>query len=211
MKKALLVLGVALAIAAVVVYMLGGKKWQVRYDQTIQAPKNVVFEHLVNPELVQLWASGISDFEQIEGQPGEEESSSKMQVTIGQQDVEMTDTIRMVSLDERLLVSSQCYLFTANTDFRLESTGEQTELRFVLEYQYNGVFRFIAPFIEHPLRRKSESDVLRLRQIVEQNYADMKSSSMARGGSVGTGIGNPESGTTGQNETGDEPINGRRR
>ena len=171
-KKALYLLLVAVGLGAAIVFYLGSKKYQFPVRESIQAPPQVVFDHLVDPDLIKQWSKGTVEIKLIEGDLSTEESTLERVVDTGGQEVEFTELIRSVKPNERLLIDGECQQYSISRDFRLEQTGERTNLRYVIEYQYRGLYRFLAPFIPHPQRELAEGDALRLRQLAEQNYDD---------------------------------------
>jgi len=171
-KKAAIYLLILCVLAAGIVFWLGSQKYKVTFEQHIDAPPDVVFQHLIEPELIKQWADVVS----IEPLTNEgHKVGARAKITVRHDDEEMVfeDEVKESRQNERLLVESDSTMILVNSDYQLENLlnkNKETRIKVVVEMQYKSIFRFLAPFSGRSIDKKVEKEILRLKNLAEENF-----------------------------------------
>ncbi len=171
-SKAALYLGIILALAAGILFWLGGKTRKYRVETTIQAPTTEVFKHITDPALIPQWAEGVVKIQPLSDGKSQPGSRAKITYQKDGQEIELTDEIKTIEENSRLVVASTGSVFRVSSDYSLMENGAtQTKLRVEVHLNYRGIYRFIGPFLSNKENEtRLESDIQKLRANVESSF-----------------------------------------
>ena len=183
-KKVLLYVITFVIGAIVVLYMLGGKTYTFEASVSIAAPPSVVFGYLTDTEKIKKWVGGVVEIEPLTTQGHEVGAQSRVILENAGMRVEFVDEVLQTVPSETLLTLADNSMFQARNAYRLEATkfgtdGSQvgTRLSLKMEVKQKGFYRFMSPFLKSKIGPKLQSDLDRLKGLVEREKkaADKKS------------------------------------
>ena len=163
-----------IVIAAVCLWIIGGKSTTHSTRLVIDAAPASVFPFLTDGEKVKQWGDGIIEvgtFEDPELTP--EFSSSptyKRIVTRGQEDIEYTDAILRYQADEYFSIQSSNSNVVQTSIFNLSNSGanvNQTQFEYRVKTTHVGMGRLFAPFAEDLVEERIISEAKNLKELVE--------------------------------------------
>lgn len=135
---------------------------------TIDAPRELVFRWLTEPELMQRWIGGLEEFEPLD--PGPAEGSRSRQVLrIKGQRFELESVIAAFDPPAGLDVRVDHRGFESTSTYRLEEHDGHTHLAATIETRYK-LFanRLLGRLVTHEAQKKLVTDLERLKELVEE-------------------------------------------
>jgi uncharacterized protein YndB with AHSA1/START domain len=135
----------------------------------IERPAAAVFPWLLEPERLAQWIGGLVETEPLtEGEPRVGSRSREVVEERGRSyvlETELTALEPGERLEARITSGAG---FTCESSYRLDEREGRTRLTCVLETEYKPfVARLFAPLVTRQAQRKLESDLARLKELVE--------------------------------------------
>ncbi len=167
--KALYGASFALAVAVVVLFLLGGRMYTYEVAETMEATPEEVFRHLTEPTLLTQWIGGlVSSTPLTEGGLRVGARSAEV-VEEGGRRAEMETTVVQLEPGRYFESTISADSLEALAKYSLTFEDGQTRVDYVLEARYKGVLmRCMAPFLGPVIRKKLSSDLGRLKLLVER-------------------------------------------
>jgi uncharacterized protein YndB with AHSA1/START domain len=159
----------ALAAAAGVLWFVGGRMTVHQAETAINETPEQVFKYLTQPELLTQWIGGL-----VESTPV---GDGRLVVGARSREV-IEDNGRRFTLDSEvvglepgrlLAVSLTGDMFDITSRYQLELAGATTRVQHTMETRYRGITRLFAPFLRGAVQRKVETDLARLKKVVEKS------------------------------------------
>jgi uncharacterized protein YndB with AHSA1/START domain len=132
----------------------------------IDAPAERVFPYLAEPELMRTWIGGLVEFRPIDDGPALGSRAIQVVELAGKKwdvESELTRYEPPRELEARLVASNA---FESVARYRLEETAAGTRVTTTMESEYR-VTRLLRGLIARKAQSKLESDLARLKQVVE--------------------------------------------
>lgn len=139
---------------------------------TINAPAEVVWENLMNPENLKHWLTGFVSAEHLTGEAGEPGSTSKLKFVEGGREIEVLETVLFNKLHQQYTFSMEHKSFSAESDFRLVSFGNRTELIQTVNFRPKGFFmKLLLPLLKGQMKKRNLNELLKLKNFIETGQA----------------------------------------
>ena len=158
---------VALVIVASVLFWFGGRKQKISYTVRIKDSRAEVFRHLTDPELIKEWAKDVVSIEPLTEGGHREGAQARMTIESEGRTLVFTDEVLATAKDQSLLlVRSNSDFLEYSSDYRLNESGDTTELTVHVEYRFLGIYRFLG-VVPGPAKAILEEDMEKLKKDVE--------------------------------------------
>jgi uncharacterized protein YndB with AHSA1/START domain len=135
----------------------------------IEAPRDLVFAWLVEPELMLRWIGGLREFHPLDPEPGVGARSRQVVDIAGRR---MGVESRITAFEAERLVAAELdgKGFHVDTRHELEDDGDgRTLVRAEAHMRLSGLAgRFLGGLTDRGAQRKLEGDLARLKQLVEE-------------------------------------------
>lgn len=166
-KRLLLGAGALVLAAGLVLWVMGGAKAENSASISIAAPPERVFAYLTEPDHLVRWIGGLKKSEPLTSDGLRVGARSRETVEEDGRRLEMETVVTRLEPGRLLEVQINAGMFEARNRFELTQEAGATRVVQTLEAQYRGAARLIAPFLKGSVQKKLESDLARLRGIVE--------------------------------------------
>src|SRR5262245_55238839 len=102
---------------------------------TINAPVEIVWKNMMNPENLKHWLTGFVAAEHLTGNMGEAGSTSKLRFMERGKELEILETVLFSNPHQQFTSRMEQNSFSIENDFRLVSFGHRTELIQTVNFQ----------------------------------------------------------------------------
>ena len=161
-----------IVVALGCLFWVGGRNQTSQVDEIINAPPDVVYKHLTEPELVKTWVDGIVSIEPLTDEGHQVGAQAKIVVEHEGKKVELTDEVLVADENSHLIVVSNASMFKNNADYSMESPDQKTtKLRLINKVQFKGFYRFMGPFMPSA-ESKLKEDIHRLKLAAEKYFEE---------------------------------------
>jgi uncharacterized protein YndB with AHSA1/START domain len=134
----------------------------------IEAPRDRVFSWLVEPELMLRWIGGLREFHPLDPEPGVG-ARSRQVVELAGRRMEVESRITVFEPERLVAAELDGKGFHVDTRHALEDDGDGTLVRAEAHTRLSGIAgRLLGGVVERGAQRKLESDLARLKQLVEE-------------------------------------------
>jgi uncharacterized protein YndB with AHSA1/START domain len=135
---------------------------------TINAPAEMVWENLMNPENLKHWLTGFLSAEHLTGSIGEPGSTGKLRFMERGKEVEILETVLSVKQHQQFTSRMEHPSFSVESDFRLVSFGPRTELIQTVHFQPKKFFmKLLLPMIKGEMKKRNLNELLKLKNFIE--------------------------------------------
>ncbi len=166
-KKLLLGAGALGIVASLVLWVLGGVLAEHTVSIAIAAPPERVFAYLTEPNHLVRWIGGLKKSEPLTSDGLRVGARSRETVEENGRRMEMETVVTRLEPGRLLEVQINAGMFEAKNRFELTHEAGVTRVVQTLEAQYRGAARLIAPFLKGSVQKKLDTDLARLRDVVE--------------------------------------------
>ena len=191
--KTVLTILLVLAIVGAALWILGGKQAEYSTGLSIDAPPEAVFPYLTQPERLKNWVEGLVEVAEfvpapkadgLASAPPAEKTLRVMSNPNGSQAHSQDQVIRY---EENLSISIQSTSpqRVVTYIYQLEPKNGQTFLSYRIRTNSSGAGRFLAAISGNDFQDRIDTDIRKLKALVESSELPMPPS--------GVGIGNPDS------------------
>jgi uncharacterized protein YndB with AHSA1/START domain len=158
----------SVALAASVVFVVGGRPRTYSSRAAITASPDEVFAHLTRPELLTRWIGGLVASEDLTGEGLRVGARSREIIEEGGRRFEMESEVLQVTPGRLLSVRLMAEGMDIQADYTLEPQGGQTVVSLRQVARYGGGLRLAAPFLDGVVERKLARDFETLKRLAEQ-------------------------------------------
>jgi carbon monoxide dehydrogenase subunit G len=173
LSRFLLFLTIALAVIIAGLWISGGKKDEYSAKIEIKAQPSQIFPYLVKPDKLKAWMTGLEEIDEpIPPQEGYTNPPELIRTIIDPKGkrVRYTDTVIRFTSNEILTIQSTAAGTVHTTIFQLERIDkERTQFSYFVKVSYNSLARLMAPLQSSSLQDRINSDVRKLKELVELN------------------------------------------
>lgn len=135
---------------------------------TINQPVETVWDKLMNPDNLKFWLTGFVSVEHISGEIGKTGSVSKLKFLERGKEMEVTETVVSVIPNQHYTFNMTSTAFNADTDIRLISFGNRTEMIQTVQFFPKQFFmKLIMPLIKGAMKKRMENELIRFKNLVE--------------------------------------------
>lgn len=167
------------AIAATVLYLMGGQTHKFETEVTIAAPPDLVFAYLTESDKIRAWMPNIESIEPLTDEGHKEGAKARIIINEHGTQFELTDQVLRTVPNEELLTLASSDMFQTRSSYKLtkESIGETnntldsgTRLSATVSVTHKSYYRVIAPFLNTQMKPQLLADLIRLQEVVERDY-----------------------------------------
>jgi carbon monoxide dehydrogenase subunit G len=140
------------------------------FDIEIDAPLEKVAKLAGDPTKRTEWMDGIESYEKLEGQPGTEDSKSKMVFKVGNMKMAMVGTVVENKLPESFTESIDASNVTTTVVSRFEATSP-SKTKYISEQEFNfkGLFNKLVGFLlQNEFKKQTRRHMEGFKQLAEQ-------------------------------------------
>jgi len=157
------------ALAAAVVFVVGGRPRIYSSSVAVTASPDALFAHLTRPELLTRWMGGLVASEDLTGEGLRVGARGRETIEQGGRRMVMESEILQVTPGRLLSVRLMAEGYDVQADYTLEPQGGQTVVSLRQVARYGGGLRLVAPFLDGMVERKMASDFAALKRVAEQS------------------------------------------
>ncbi len=168
--RVIIVSMVLFVVAAITLFLLGGRQRQYKTQVEIAAPKEVVFQYLTDPAKIQKWSGGKAQIRPLTDEGHKEGAQTHISLVYGGMRLEIESEVLETLLNERLITELSSTQMTARSDFQLEESDGSTLLNHSFQVTPLGMSRLYAPFSRQQLQAELDSGLRNLKQVIEDEY-----------------------------------------
>jgi len=136
-------------------------------EVTINLPRLKVIELFDNTENLHKWQLGLLSFVAINGEPGQEGSSSKMVYEGRKGDLEMTEVITRRNFPEEFHCTYKARGVYNEMYNYFEEDGDKTLWRTVSVFKFKGLMALMAPFMTAAFQKNTLLNMEHFRKFTE--------------------------------------------
>jgi hypothetical protein len=137
-------------------------------EVNIHLPRLKVIEQFDSTENLHKWQLGLKSFEAINGEPGQEGSSSKMVYEGRKGDLEMTEVITRRNFPEEFHCTYKARGVYNEIYNYFEDDGDKTQWRTVSVFKFRGLMAFMAPFMKAAFIKNTLLNMERFKEFAEK-------------------------------------------
>jgi len=171
LKYALIAAGVVVAtgvVALLGLWLAGGGVHEQTTTVRINAPREEVFRHLTEPELLVQWMDGVEKIEPLDDLGHTPGARSRVTIEVDGGKVELDDELVEYNQPERLAVKLTSPYFEVHNTYQLTEEDGVTTVHQTMEAEYHGAVRMVAPFVGDATQKQLDGDIARLKKMVEK-------------------------------------------
>jgi carbon monoxide dehydrogenase subunit G len=140
----------------------------IKVTTTIHASPQKVWENFMNPENLKHWLTGFVSAQHLTGKPGEAGSTSKLKFMERGKEMELTETVLFSKPAEQYTCRMEHTSFSTESDVRLVSFGNRTELIQTVQLSPKGFFmKLLLPVIKGEMKKRTLNELLKLKHLIE--------------------------------------------
>jgi len=158
----------AVALAAAVVFVVGGRPRTYSSRTEITASPDELFAYLTRPELLTRWVGGLVASEDLTGEGLRVGARSREIIKEGGRRIEMESEVLQVTPGRLLSMRLWAKGIVIQADYTLEPRGDQTVVSLTQVARYAGGLRLAAPFLDGAVERKLARDFEALKRLAER-------------------------------------------
>lgn len=167
MTAVLAVLLGVVAIVAASLWLAGGRPQIVEASIVVSAPREHVFRHLVEPELLKRWIGGLVETRPLTEGGARLGARSVEVIEERGRRFEMTSEITSFRPPESMEVELTGPSLRATSRFSIVPVLEGTRVDFRQAVRYRGMLRLFGPLMRRTVERSQAEDLARLQELVE--------------------------------------------
>jgi ligand-binding SRPBCC domain-containing protein len=140
----------------------------IKVTTTINAPVEIVWDKLMDPENLKHWVTGFQSVEHLTGNIGEAGSTSKLRFMERGKEVEILETVLSCKPCQQYTSSMEHSSFTAESDFRLVSFGHRTDLVQTVNFRPKSfLMKLLLPIVKGAMKKRNLNELSRLKDFIE--------------------------------------------
>ncbi len=137
---------------------------------TLELPRVRVIELFDNPENLSKWQEGLKSRDHLEGEPGEEGSTSRMVYAGRKSDLVLTETVNKRSLPEEYCISYKSKgVYNEVFNHFSEPEPGRTQWKMVNYFTFHGMMALMAPFMKSAFNANTLLNMERFKAFAEQS------------------------------------------
>lgn len=134
----------------------------------IHEPVEKVWETLMNPDALKQWLTGFVSAEPLTGTIGEKGSTSKLKLLERGKEMEIIETVLQAKPHQQYSFTMTHKTFEAETDIRLISFGQRTELIQTVQFFPKGfLMKLFVPLMKGTMKKRMANELFRLKNFIE--------------------------------------------
>ena len=164
------------AIVGAALWILGGKQAEYSTALSIDAPPEVIFPYLTQPEQLKSWTTGLSEVEELlpspkaDGNPnGPVQKTMRIISMPDGSQARFDDRVIRYEENESISVQSTNAQQILVYVYQLEPRDGQTFLSYRLKSSSCGAGRFLAPLSSNNFQDRIDGDIRKLKNLVESS------------------------------------------
>lgn len=135
---------------------------------TINQPVETVWDKLMNPDNLKFWLIGFISAEHVSGEYGQTGAISKLKFNERGKEMEITETVTAIKPNQQYSFTMSSTAFNAETDIRLISFGNRTEMIQKVQFFSKQFFmKLFMPLIKKAMKKRMENELIRFKNFVE--------------------------------------------
>lgn len=166
--KFLMLLLIGVVIAVISLWLVGGKKQAYEAKVSIDAPAPVIFRYLIDGKERKRWQVGLIECNPTSDTKESVGSRTATLVEVDGEQVEYEEEIIRYQKNEFLSTKGMGPKEISTAVFRLEPLAGSTNLTYKVKAEPTGISRLMAPFAKPQTQERIADEVLRLKQLVEE-------------------------------------------
>jgi carbon monoxide dehydrogenase subunit G len=172
-SRILLFVVIALIVTVAGLWISGGKKEEYSAKITINAKPSQVFPYLIDPEKLKSWMIGLEQVDKPIPPADDYSSPPELLRTLVDPDGKRTqyrDVVIRYTQDDILTIRSSAAGTVLTSIFQLEPVNSQTtELDYKIKVSHGSLARLMAPLRSSKLQERLNSDIQKLKELIEKN------------------------------------------
>lgn len=137
---------------------------------TIELPRALVIELFDNTENISKWQEGLKSIDHLEGEPGEEGSTSRMVYAGRKSDLVITETVTKRSFPEEYCISYKSKgVYNEVINHFSEPEPGRTHWKMANSFTFNGMMALMAPFVKSAFTANTLLNMERFKAFAEQS------------------------------------------
>lgn len=174
-KKVWRIIGVivgVLAVALLILWILGGRTSRHVAEITIAASPDDVFQYLAEPDKARQWMEGVVEITPLGDSTQQVGAKARIVIAENESRFEMEDEVIRYEANRLFEVRIMSSMFDLTSLYELsEFDVGKSHVKHTLRADYKGFVRIFAPLMGGDVQRKLESDFQRLKKLVESERA----------------------------------------
>lgn len=135
---------------------------------TINQPVETVWNKLMNPDNLKFWLTGFISAEHVSGEYGKTGAISKLKFKERGKEMEITETVTSIKSNQQYSFTMTSTAFNAETDIRLISFGNRTEMIQTVQFFPKQFFmKLFMPLVKGAMKKRMENELIRFKNFVE--------------------------------------------
>ncbi len=168
----LIVVTVFLIVAAIALFLIGGRQRQFNSQTTIVAPASLVFQYLTDPTKTNRWATGGIQVRPLTEGGHQVGAKSRFTISVDDRTWEIDSEVLETTPNERIITAMTGRQVDGRSDCQLEENNGLTTLRHKFSVTPKGLLRFVAPFSQTQIQTKLDSGLEQFKQAMERVAGD---------------------------------------
>ena len=190
--KFLMLLLIGIVIAVISLWLVGGKKQSYEAKVSIEAPADVIFSYLIDGNERKRWQVGLIEYSPTSETQECVGAQATTLVEVAGEQVEYEEKIIRYQKNEFLSTKGTGPKETSTAVFRLEQLAGSTNLTYKVKAEPTGFSRLMAPFAKPQTQERIADEVLRLKQLVEEENPSDGTSQYDADPTISAGADDPE-------------------
>jgi uncharacterized protein YndB with AHSA1/START domain len=155
---------------------MGGRQRQYDSRVSINAPKELVFQFLTDPESIRKWAGGSAEIQPLTEGGHRQAARSRIAMNLNGRALDIESEVVESTPTDRLITALTSRQMNARSDFQLEQTNGRTDLVHSLVIWPRGWARIFAPFSGQQIQTGLDQGLENLRQFIELEARQLQQS-----------------------------------
>ncbi len=158
-----------LLLAVAVCWVAGGGVHTQTTSAQINAPQEVVFKHLTDPESIKKWIEGVEEIQPLDDLGNKPGARSRVVCIVDGEPFEMEEEMLTYNESDELSIRLTSPMFSIVNIYKLTADGEQTTITQTMESEYHGMARPMAPFIQGATQQQLDKNIAALKELAEED------------------------------------------
>lgn len=134
----------------------------------INLPREKVIKLFYNPDNMSKWQIGLTSFDHIEGEAGQEGAKSQLKYKMGKREIEMIDTITIRKLPDEFSGTYETKgVWNVVNNYFTEIDFEKTRCRLDTEFKCSGFMRLMITFIPGMFKKQTLTEMNNFKNFAE--------------------------------------------